>query len=362
MAITIGTKALVDLLTDLVATASDVRGVHLRTVRGPDGDEPGDTTLLVGTSTNGAVLGHTWTQCTGELPPMIWPTASCDLVIGALKRLGKGDKLHAVDVSLDGDTVTVVETATLFDDGARVEFQVGDLEPWPGDRLWRILAGPPLPTPRDERGDDLPSTPRTTWAPGALATLLQIATRRKEALHLFETHSNQIHRAQIGERWVGAVAPLRAWDHDDPEQPNTDVHLERPDELDLSWLAEYRGGVFVGAPVFPDEKKAAKSEPVEQPPLDPTMDAPPAAESRDLVAAAAELVVAARLGSGSMLQRKLNIGFARAQELLDDLAALGIVDSGAGGVSRAREVLVDEAAMRARLAAREGRPGEHDSE
>ncbi|MFC7450520.1 cell division protein FtsK [Rhodococcus daqingensis] len=256
MAITIGTKVLVDLLTDLVATAGEVRGVHLRTVLGPDGDEPGDTTLLVGTSTNGAVLGHTWSQCSGQLPPMIWPTVNCRVLIGALKGLAKGDKAHAVDVALEGDTVTVVEAATLFDDGARVEFQVGDLEPWPTDRVWRILDGAPLPTPRDDRGLDMPSTPRSTWAPSSLTTLAQIATRRKESLHLFQTHSNQIHRAQIGDRWVGAIAPLTAWNHDDPDKPNTDVHLERPDELDLRWLAGYSGGVFVGETTFPDEKPA----------------------------------------------------------------------------------------------------------
>lgn len=340
MALTISTKELVDLLSDLVLTATGIRGVHLRTTRGHYGDDPGEVSLLVGTSTNGAVLGHTWTLCTGELPPMIWPTMNCTILIGALKKLGKGDKNHTVDVALDGSIVTVVESATLFDDGDRFEFQVGDLEPWPGARLWRILDSVPLPTPRDDSGADLPSTPRTTWAPAALAPLLSIANRRKESLHLFQTHSNQIHRAQIGDRWVGAIAPLRAWNHDDPDQPNTDVYLERPDELDTDWLRDYAGGVFVGDTSFPEQKAAAEGV---QPPLDPAM-TPPSKVTRQ----AAELVVQTRFGSVSMLQRKLDLGYAKATAVMDELAALGVVEPAQGG-SKAREVLVDEDGLAALL-------------
>lgn len=367
MSITIATKSLIEILTDLVLTATDIRGVHLRTTRGHIGDDPEETTLLVGTSTNGAVLGHTWTRCAGELPPMVWPTMNCKVIIGALKSLAKGDKGHAVDVVLDGKTVTVMETATLFDDGDRFEFQVSEIDGYPLARIHRILAGDPLPIPRNDAGDDMPDTARTTWAPGHLATLLKIATRRDASLHLFRQHSNQIHLAQIGTEWVGAIAPLSAWDHDDPDRPNTDLYLEDPDRVDGAWLLRYGGGAFIGSTDFPDDPTTPEEPPAA--PVQPALDDEPdpdtavrGAESADaeldierLVAAgedellrdAAQLVVDSRFASTSMLQRRLRIGFAKAVSIINELAALGIVSHAEG--SKAAEVLVDDAGMRAAL-------------
>jgi S-DNA-T family DNA segregation ATPase FtsK/SpoIIIE len=96
----------------------------------------------------------------------------------------------------------------------------------------------------------------------------------------------------------------------------------------VDWVKAQRDAQYKDHEVF--EQAAQKSADVEE--FD--------GEDPEVMREAIELVVRSQLGSTSMLQRKLRIGFARAGRVMDILEAKGIVGPSEG--SKARAVLISE--------------------
>ena len=93
----------------------------------------------------------------------------------------------------------------------------------------------------------------------------------------------------------------------------------------VSWVKEQKEAEY--NPAVTEEQKQATNSTNED-----------FGEDEELIRTAKELVIRSQMGSTSMLQRKLRVGFARAGRLMDILEAQGIVGPSEG--SKAREVLI----------------------
>jgi len=111
-----------------------------------------------------------------------------------------------------------------------------------------------------------------------------------------------------------------------PERIQGAFVAEREIHAVVDWTREQRAAQYRDKEVFEVAQQAAASEDEFE------------GEDPEIMQQAIELVVQSQLGSTSMLQRKLRIGFARAGRVMDIMERRGIVGPSEG--SKAREVLV----------------------
>ena len=111
-----------------------------------------------------------------------------------------------------------------------------------------------------------------------------------------------------------------------PERIQGAFVTEREVHAVVDWAREQRAAQYRDKEVFEVAQQASAD--------DEEFDG----EDPEIMRQAIELVVQSQLGSTSMLQRKLRIGFARAGRVMDILERRGIVGPSEG--SKAREVLV----------------------
>ena len=317
------TGPLMGMLRDLLLTAASdpaeggvLANLLVHTERAHRGDEPGMVDVLVGSSCDRFVAGHTSILAAGQLhgPPMLWSVADVRALLAALKELGGKQEYHAVQVSRDDRGITVAEDPDLFGDGASFTFQWSAYDEYPVGGLFAALAYEPDGEPIRLDSEVVPNLPRTDWAPSQLSTFATIASRRKQLLEVYRFHQRRPTLVEIGPSYRGVVMPINYdWQGPNVRYPSGDLYV----------------------PELPPLKTAQHPEPTDLDKLDEILEA---VSDVGLLRQAAELVVTSQFASPSMLQRKLRVGFAKAGMLLTMLERRGVVGPAEG--SKAREVLI----------------------
>lgn len=227
--LTVHTKKLLGLFDDLLITAElkgefpEYNGIHLQHARGPWEDEPGETDLLVATSANGSVAGHSWVDAIGSIDPVFVSVPNIRSIKGVFAGLAKSfDDEHVVEVSYENGILTVKEYRDTIVGEEATELQVPTVEnnefPLDGVRKW-LDGSAGSKAPRDADGNFAVDESVTVWDQ-SLSLLLRVAKRRKSPLRLYRAHAANIHRAQIGDTWRGAIKPL---------VPDVDIATDEPD-------------------------------------------------------------------------------------------------------------------------------------
>ncbi|MDB2219061.1 EccC-like translocase [Mycobacterium phage prophiT46-2] len=334
MSITVATKKLIEVLTDALAVSNGTGGgVHLTTTRGPWREEPGDVDLLVATSTTKNVLGHTWIPVDGRIDPMVWPCQSVKDVLTLCKSWLKGDE-HTVDIDLEladppenkkddghpGWTIKLTETPALFDSDNTIKFHAHHGSRFPLELVSRIRTG------RFPARDDYEEVPLTLWSAAVLSPLVKVAKRRNMQIQMFRSPERRLQLVQIGDTWIGAATPGVPLPGDPTDEPSIEPVLGAEDDLVAALKEMKRSGITVSV----ESPQGMLGEVV----ADAADKLAGGAGSRELLRQAVELITTTQFVSAANLQRKLNVGFAKAEWILAELTAAGIVTAAEGTSAR----------------------------
>lgn len=219
MSVSVTTKEFVSLLQALSHTAAKdavegaIAGILLHTARGYASAEPGQSTLLVGTSTTTRTVGHSWVLASGQTRPMLWPIGEVSSAIAVLKQMSQGNPEHQVEIRDDGEQVTLSEGADLFGERVSYTFLLGDAGKFPAS-IWRVISDVHTRSfPVDhETKRRVPAGVRTRIPPRNLAPFVAVAKARGELLELYRYHPRLPLLVTIGDSYRGALLPERADD------------------------------------------------------------------------------------------------------------------------------------------------------
>jgi len=233
MSVRMLTKDLLALLDDLMLTAqaepggAGYAGMLLHTSRVNEGDDPGAAkNCLVGTSTNGEIIGHTWTEAGGHLPATLLPVRYVTPLRLALGKLFNKDtkETHVTDIRREGDHIVIAEDPDLFGGGWSQQFAYGDLDHWPRS-VFPLLAQINLVAPTTLR----PVENRTDFPARRLAPFVTIAGRRSGELSLYRCHQSLNVHVQVGWQYRGLLVPSTGWNDSSGEGGSPDCGVYAAD-------------------------------------------------------------------------------------------------------------------------------------
>lgn len=216
MSFVIATETLIETLETLAATAgkeSTNEGVFIYSTRGAYGEEPGETDLIAGLSTNGVVSGHCYAPAEGgNLTPTFWPLSAVTLVASAFAERAAEAEDHVLRISQEVDDRVVVFEHDAPPDGVEIRFNALPAADFPHAGVVRLLTGTSpgqsaIGKAEDEM--DIPDVEAEMWEPAALGVLLRLAKKKRGRLLLTRSVTNgPVSASVVGlESWAGVITP-----------------------------------------------------------------------------------------------------------------------------------------------------------